>query len=144
MKHKGRSITPHLIMDGVKADTLGFGQCSITGFLIGYLVSRYMFWTSRFVYWLLLGTRRCVQTCITSYISQFEFSYFRPHEVTRQVRAFFQAVLLPPGPPCFWRGFFVIFGVPGICTFVAKNRPDFSRSWVEESNALTRNPWFRR
>ena len=32
----------------------------------------------------------------------------------------------------------------GICTFVARNRPEFSRPWVEESNALTQNPRFRR
>lgn len=103
-----------------------------------------MFWPSCFVYWFLLGTRQCVQTCITPYIPHFEFSYFRPHGVTRRVRAFFQAVLLPPDSRCFWGMFFVIFGVLGICTFVAKNRPEFLGSWVEESNALTRNLQFCR
>ena len=54
--------------------------------------------------------------------------------------------------PCFchrvhpaFKGYFLGNFPPfRICTFVAENRPQFLRLWVEESNALTQNPCFRR
>lgn len=103
-----------------------------------------MFWPSCFVYWFLLGTRQCVQTCIAPYIPHFEFSYFPSAWGDAPGLCLFSWRAFTTGFTLLLKVFSELFWFLRICTFVAKNRPDFSRSWVEESNALTRNHRFHR
>lgn len=144
MKHKGRGITPHLIMDRVKADTLEFR--SVWHYRIFNRISCIPIYVLNFAFRLLTSVRDKA-VCSNLY-------HFIHIEIWVLVLS--SAWGYDPGP-CLFSGrafatgftlllkvFFGIFWFLRICTFVAKNRPDFSRSWVEESNTLTRNPWFRR
>lgn len=145
MKHKGRGITPHLIMDGVKADTLEFR--SIWHYRIFNRIFCITIYVLTFVFRLLISVRdkavcsnlyHFIHTVIWVLVLSSAWGY-APGSSLFSGRAFATGFT-----PAFEGYFFVIFGVLEICTFVAKNRPEFSRSWVEESNALTRNPRFRR
>lgn len=138
MKHKGRGIMPHLIMDGVKADRhIGFR--SVWHYRIFNRIFCIPIYVLTFVFRLLISVRdkavcsnlyHFIHIAIWVLVLSSAWGY-APGPCLFSDRAF------ATGSTLLLKGiFFVIFGILGICTFVAKNRPEFLGSWVEESNSL--------